>query len=130
MNLKENVMDKHVKIVGWLWIVNGALGIFLVIPGLIILNGTWSIPNTQDAVMVTIGSLCFFLPEIIADFIAGYGVLKIQNWARILVIILAIFNLVFMCWMIIPAVVSIYTLIIMFNQETAALFKGEITSVE
>ena len=130
MNLRENVMDKHVKIVGWLWIVNGALGIFLVIPGLIILNVTGSIPNTQDAVLVTIGSLCFFLPGIIADFIAGYGVLKIQNWARILVIILAIFNLVFMCVFIIPAVIGIYTLTIMFNEETKALFRGEFTPAE
>lgn len=130
MTLKENVMDKHVKIVGWLWIVNGALGIFLVISSLIILNVTGSIPNTQDAVLINIGSLCFFLPGIIADFIAGYGVLKIQKWARILVIILAIFNLVFMCVFIIPAAIGIYTLIIMFNEEAVALFNGKVAPVE
>ena len=123
-------MEKHVKIIGWLWFVNGVLGIILVLPGLAILNLTDSIPNAGDAVLVTLGSLCFFLPGIIADFVACYGLLKLQNWARILAIILAIFNLVFMCWMIIPAVVSIYTLVIMFNQETVALFKGEIASIE
>jgi len=123
-------MDKHVKIVGWLWFVNGVLGIFLVIPGLTILNLTGSIPNVGDAILVTLGSLCFFLPGIIADFVAGYGLLKFQNWARVLAIILAFFNLVFMCWMIIPAVISIYTLVIMFNQETAALFKGETAPIE
>jgi hypothetical protein len=106
------------------------LGIILVLPGLAILNLTDSIPNIGDAVLITLGSLCFFLPGIIADFVACYGLLKFQNWARILAIILAIFNLVFMCWMIIPAVVSIYTLVIMFNQETAALFKGETATIE
>jgi hypothetical protein len=118
-------MEKHVKIIGWLWFVNGVLGIILVLPGLAILNLTDSIPNAGDAVLITLGSLCFFLPGIIADFVAGFGLLKFQNWARILAIILAIFNLVFMCWMIIPAVVSIYTLVIMFNQETVSLFKGD-----
>ena len=123
-------MEKHVKIIGWLWFVNGVLGIILVLPGLVILNLTDSIPNVGDAVLVTLGSLCFFLPGIIADFVACYGLLKFQNWARILAIILAIFNLVFMCWMIIPAVVSIYTLVIMFNKETTALFKGDTASIE
>jgi len=118
-------MEKHVKIIGWLWFVNGVLGIILVLPGLAILNLTDSIPDAGDAILVTLGSLCFFLPGIIADFVAGFGLLKFQNWARILAIILAFFNLVFMCWMIIPAVVSIYTLVIMFNQETVFLFKGE-----
>ena len=54
-----------------------------------------------------------------------YGLLNFNNWARILVIILAIVNLVFMCTLILPAVLAIYTLIIMFNKETAALFKEE-----
>ena len=123
-------MEKHVKIIGWLWFLNGVLGIILVLPGLAILNLTDSLPDVGDAVLITIGSLCFFLPGIIADFVACYGLLKFQNWARILAIILAIFNLVFMCWMIIPAVVSIYTMIILFNQETVALFKGETALIE
>ena len=123
-------MEKHVKIIGWLWLVNGVLGIILVLPGLAILNLTDSIPNAGDAVLITLGSLCFFLPGIIADFLACYGLLKFQNWARILARILAIFNLVFMCWMIIPAVVSIYTLVILFNQETVVLFKGETAPIE
>jgi hypothetical protein len=86
-----------------------------------------SIPNAQDALLVTLGSLCFFLPGIIADFVAGYGLLKFRIWARILAIILAIFNILFVCLLIIPAVVGIYTLIIMFNEETKAVFRGELT---
>jgi hypothetical protein len=117
-------METHVKVVGWLWFVNGVLGLILVIPGLIFLNISGNIPNAQDALLVTVGSLCFFLPGIIADFVTGYGLLNYKPWARVLAIILAIFNLVFMCVFIIPAAISIYTLIILFNQETVALFKG------
>ena len=123
-------MDKHVKIIGWLWIVNGVIGILFLIPGLVVVNWPGNVPNAGDVMLITLGSLCFFLPGIIADFVAGFGLLRFQNWARILAIILAIFNIMFVCYLIIPAVIGIYTLIIMFNQETVALFKGEVTSVE
>lgn len=119
-------MNTHVKVVGWLWIVNGVVSFLVAISGLTIAN--LNIPNAQNSLLVTSGGLCLFLPGIIADFVAGYGLLKFHNWARILAIILAIFNLLFMCWLILPAALSIYTLIIMFNKETVALFKGEVTT--
>jgi hypothetical protein len=123
--LEENAMETHVKVVGWLWIVNGVFSILGLLTGLGILNLTDSIPNASDAVLVTAGALCFFLPGMIADFVAGYGVLQYRNWGRILVIILAIFNLVFLCYLILPAVLGIYTLYVMYNEETKALFAGE-----
>lgn len=118
-------MDRHVRILGWLWIVNGVLSILGLITGLGILNLTESIPNASDAFLVTGGGLCFFLPGMIADFVAGWGVLQYKNWGRILAVILAIFNILFLCWLVIPAVLGIYTLVIMFNEETKALFASE-----
>ena len=115
-------MQTHVKIVGWLWIIYGLLGLFTVMPGIVITN--IYTPNASDAVLVTVGSLCFFLPGIIAAFIAGYGLLEFRNWGRILAIILAVFNLVLLCFLILPAALGIYTLIIMFNDETKSLFNG------
>jgi hypothetical protein len=35
-----------------------------------------------------------------------------------------------MCWLILPAALAIYTLIIMFNEEAKALFRGEGTPAE
>ena len=119
-------MDTHVKVVGWLWIVNGVVSILMLISGLTIMNWAGDL-DAGDALLVTSGALCFFLPGMIADFAAGYGVLQYKNWARILAIILAVFNLVFLCFFILPAVLGIYTLIIMFNKDTVALFKGEVT---
>jgi hypothetical protein len=77
-------MDTHVKVVGWLWIVYGVVSILMFIPGLIIANLGGNIPNSQDALLVTLGLLCIFLPGIIADFLAGYGLLNYKGWARIL----------------------------------------------
>jgi hypothetical protein len=35
-----------------------------------------------------------------------------------------------MCWLILPAALAIYTLIVMFNEETKALFNGEAPPAE
>ena len=118
-------MNTHVKVIGWLWIANGVVSILMVVFGLIIANV--NIPSAQDSILVTSGVLCCFIPGIIADFAAGFGLLKYMSWARILAIILAIINLFLPP---IGTAVGIYTLIIMFNEEAKSLFNGEGTPAE
>lgn len=119
-------MKTHVQIIGWLWIAWGIVSMVMVIVGLIIANV--NIPNPQDSILVTSGVLCLFIPGTIADFAAGYGLLQYQSWARILAIILSIINLVFLCSLILPAALAIYTLIVMFNGEAKALFNGQVAT--
>jgi len=115
-------MDKHVKIVGWLWIVNGVASVLMAIIGLTVINWPGMIPEARDSILASTGALCFFLPGIIAYVVTGYGLLKYKSWARILAIILAILNLILFP---IGTLIGIYTLVIMFNKETEALFRGE-----
>ena len=117
-------MDTHVKIVGWMWIVSGLVGTFLLAIGLLIFSALDICPDPDDFFYVTLGALCLFLPGIIVDFVSGIGLLRFQNWARILAILLSIFNLVFLWYLVIPALMGIYTLVIMFNREAKALFQG------
>ena len=112
-------MDKHVKVVGWLWIGWGVVSILMGIIGLIIVN--LNIPGQKDAILVTGGSVCFLVPGIVADFVAGLGLLKYKAWARILAIILGVITLIVFP---IGTVVGVYTLVIMLNKETVALLKG------
>jgi hypothetical protein len=121
-------MDTHVKVVGWLWIAYGVVSILLVVFGLIALN--LNIPGQLESILFSSGILCFFIPLIAADFAAGLGLLEYKSWARILAIIMAVINLIFMCALILPAALAIYTLIIMFNEEAKALFSGENTPSE
>ena len=118
-------MDTHIKVVGWLWIAIAILGILI---GIIVLVVVFmNIPGEQDSLLVSVGILlCCIVPGFIANILAGYGVLKHKNWARILVIILAIINLFGFP---IGTALGVYTLIIMFNEETKALFSGQITPV-
>ncbi len=120
-------MNTQVKIVGWLWILNGMLSILMAIIGLAVINWPGIVPNPRDSLLASTGALCFFLPGIIAYIVAGYGLLKYKSWARILAIILAILNLILFP---IGTALGIYTLVIMFNDETKALFRGEGTPVE
>lgn len=110
-------MVNQVKVVGWLWLANGVVGILLLITGLIISNTF--IPGAQDAAIVTFGSLCFFVPGIVADFLIGYGMFNYKSWARILAIIFSIINLPIFP---IGTALGIYTLVIMFNKDVEALF--------
>jgi len=115
-------MNTHVKILGWLWIANGVLSICMAISSLVIFNWPGTIPNASDSLLVSVGSLCFFIPGIIAYAVAGYGLLNYKGWARILAIILAILNLILFP---IGTALGIYTLVIMFNDEAKALFNGQ-----
>lgn len=111
-------MDTHVKAVGWLWILNGLLSVFMAIIGVVILNLT--VDDGGTAVLASTGAVCFFLPGVIAYILAGYGLLNHKGWARILAIILAILNLILFP---IGTALGIYTLWVMFNDEAEALFE-------
>jgi len=127
INIKENGMKTHLKLVGWLWIANGLLSILMAIIGLTVINWHRVIPSAGDSILASIGALCFFLPGVIAYVLAGYGLLKYKSWARILAIILAILNLILFP---IGTALGIYTLVIMFNDEAEALFNGEVTTAD
>jgi len=120
-------MNTNVKVVGWLWIANGALSILMLLIGLLVINWPGLIPNARDSFLASFGALCFFLPGVIAYILAGFGLLKYMSWARILAIILAILNLILFP---IGTALGIYTLVIMFNDEAEALFRGESSPVE
>jgi len=113
-------MDTHVRVVGWLWIINGLLSVLMAIIGLVIIN--LSVVDTGvDALLASFGVLCFFIPGIIAYGLAGYGLLKYKSWARILAIILALLNLILFP---IGTLIGIYTLWVMFNDEAEAFFEA------
>ncbi|MGC9358370.1 MAG: hypothetical protein ACP5GX_10900 [Anaerolineae bacterium] len=90
-------MTDHVKIIGWLYIVLGVLG--LIGAGILfaILLGSGLISGDDTAIMVTsivgivIGGIVAMLS--LPGVIGGWGLLKYRPWARVLVLILAAFNL-------------------------------------
>jgi len=117
-------MDTHVKVIGWLYIVLGILGILsaLCVGGIIAGGGLLS--QEQEAIAATsivaivLGGLLLLIS--IPNIIVGVGLVKFKSWARILAIIIGILNLFNFP---IGTALGIYTLVIMFNSETPPVFE-------
>jgi hypothetical protein len=118
-------MDAHVKVLGWLWIIMGALGLIGAFCAFVSIAGGGLISGDQDALIATsitataIGAFVFLIS--IPNIIAGIGLLKYKSWARILAIILAVLNLFAFP---IGTALGIYTLWALLNKETAPLFES------
>lgn len=124
MNQQDS--ETHVKIVAWLHIVLSALGLLVTALVLIVFLGIGLVLATTDeaeamgifAVIATVVGV-FLLLVSVPGLIGGIGLLKQQNWARILVLILSVlqlFNVPF------GTAVGIYSLWALTRDETAALF--------
>jgi hypothetical protein len=126
-------MDTHVKVVAWLWIISGALGIIGALCFGASTVGGGLISQDETAILVTsiVSLACgsFIFLESVIEIIAGIGLFKYRSWARILAIILGILNL-FAFPLVLPLLLGIYTLWVMFNKETQLLFASEPDSFE
>lgn len=121
-------MNKHVKILGYLYIAFSSLalaGCFLVYAiyaGSMTTLGILNEDSTLIAITGAIGALFFLIVLIptLPGILAGYGLLKNKPWARVLTIIMGILYL-----MAVPVgtALGIYTLWVLFNEESKSCFK-------
>ncbi len=127
-------MKKHITVVGAIHIGFGIIGLVAAFTVLIILVGTGllvlsiegdELPLTilaSVAVFVTLFLAVLSIPELIG----GIGVLKYKNWARYLVLIIAVLNLFNIP---VGTAVGIYSIWVLMQDEAESLFTAE-TSVE
>jgi len=116
-------MDEHIKILGILYIAFSALGLIAAFVLFVIITGGGLITGDNTAITITtiVGTaiaailLVFSAPGIIG----GMGLLKRQSWARVLVLVLGIINLVNIPF---GTALGIYTIWVLTNKETEALF--------
>jgi len=116
-------METNVKILAWLHIVLGILGLLLgcFFIALVMTAGLFSGDRTAMGVFTLIGVIGVALTMLFSapGIIAGVGLLQFRSWARVLALVLAFFNL-----LAVPhgTVFGIYTLVSLLNTETALLF--------
>ena len=122
-------MEKHVTILGVLYIAFSSLGILAAIIVFVVIAGGGLLSGELKAIAITasVGStIAFFLALVsIPGIIGGIGMLKRKSWARILVMILGFLNLLNIP---IGTVVGIYTIWVLMKDETARLFASELRS--
>ena len=125
-------MTTHVKVLGVLYIVFGALGVcaalFLGLSLGIAGGVVGTAADVEDAAVALpiIGIagtalVVFLLAVSLPGLVTGIGLLKFQPWARIVGIVLAAINLISFPF---GTALGIYGLWVLLNKETEALFGG------
>lgn len=125
-------MLQHVKILGILHIVFGALGILVALGLLILFGGLAGVigsaaqPEDRAAaagVLGIIGAIAFFVVLILSlpGLIAGIGLLKFRPWARILGIVVSALDLIHVPF---GTALGVYGLWVLLSNETEALFRS------
>lgn len=117
-------MEKHINIVATIQIIFSILGFFVGVLGFFVLQVIGEISGDHDAhlVLSIIGTvaLIFFAVLSIPGFIAGLGLLKRKEWARVLSLILSVLDLFNFP---IGTAIGIYTIWVLSNKEVAMEFR-------
>lgn len=129
-------MRDHVKILGILHIVFGAIGIAIGLIILLVFGGLAGIVGvagdtgdtdraTGMAVLSIIGVVIFLFTLLLSvpSLIAGIGLLKYRSWARILTIVLSAIDLLHIP---LGTLLGIYGLWVLLSPETEALFRAPV----
>ncbi len=119
-------MEEHVKVLGILYIAFSALGLILAFLAFVAITGGGLISGDDTAITVTsiVGTSVAGILVLISapGIIGGMGLLKKQSWARVLVLVLGIINLINIPF---GTALGIYTIWVLTNKETEALFQKE-----
>ena len=118
-------MEKHVNLVGILWITYGALNFLIALFFFLLFLGISFIPDIEvgtsiilRVVATSLFSMSFLFT--VPNIIGGIWLIKRREWARILILIFAFLNIFVFP---IGTALSAYTLVILFNNEVVQLFK-------
>ena len=122
-------MAQHVKILGILHIVFGALGVLGAVVVLLIFGGLTAFMNAQNAgdlpapILGLIGGIAFvaILVFSVPGLIIGIGLIQFRPWARIAGIILSALDLLGFPF---HTILGIYGLWVLLNRETEQMFLG------
>ena len=118
-------MATHVKILGWLHLVFGAFGVLgaFAVMGGTMLGGffTGSLGGMIGLSMIGTFAAVIIIAYAIPGLLAGYGLLRFAPWARILTIVLALFELIRFPF---GTCLGVYSLWVLLSADGAALFSG------
>jgi len=116
-------MRQHVPILGWCFIVYHAIVALVGIAIGLIVSGAGVISGEREAMFITgtVGVAIAALLIVISlpGIIAGVGLLKYQQWARIMAIIIGVLHLLSFPF---GTALGVYTLYVLLNPEAPSIF--------
>jgi hypothetical protein len=118
-------MPDHVKIIGILWIVFGALSLFGALVIFLILMGASLIPDMGEIAPGILRFVGFVVSSFLAllgvpKIIGGLGLLKGLEWARILVLVVSFLSLINIPF---GTALGVYSIVVLFDKETVKVFQ-------
>lgn len=121
-------MDKHIQLIGILWIVYGGITFLAGMVGFFLLFGISMFPDVQAGApgilrLVALAVLFFVAILAIPKIIGGFFLLKKKEWSRILVLVLSFLSLFNFP---LGTALGIYSLVILLNQDTVRLFEPQV----
>jgi len=118
-------METHIKVISWLYIILGGLGLLGAAILILLVAGGGLISGDQTAILVTtlvsviLGGAIILIS--VPGIIAGIGLLRYRPWARILALVLGILNLPGFP---VGTILGIYTIWALLDDESAGLFES------
>jgi hypothetical protein len=118
-------MEKHVNLIGILWIVSGALGVLVALLIWGLLFGLSFLPELEpDAPVIMrwigFGFGIFIGLLAVPKILAGIGMLKRAEWGRVLTLIVSFLSLLEVP---LGTALAVYSLVILMRDETIKLFR-------
>jgi len=118
-------VEQHIRILGWLYVVFGALGI-LVGVFVFLVMGIAGAASGEAGAALAAGGIGLFVALLIAvmslpSVIAGWGLLKRKSWSRMLAIVLGAISLISIP---IGTALGIYTIWALTKPESQALLNA------
>jgi hypothetical protein len=122
-------MESHVKVLGWLNVMFGGLGVllsFAVLGGIVAVSSLFGIGGEEALLpihiiaivggIITLFTLLLSLPALLL----GYGLLNLRPWARILGLVMSGLSLFHIP---IGTALALYSFWVLLKPETEALFR-------
>jgi hypothetical protein len=121
-------MNKHVKLLGALFIIWGAMGLVALLTLIILAIIGTGLLAFEDAraglIMGSLGLIVIFVAAIasLPNIFAGLGLIRYQNWGRVLAIVLSFLNLFAFP---LGSAMGIYGLWVLFQPEVVQAFRPQ-----
>ena len=121
--IDQESMKTHITILGWLNIADGIVTMLIGALGFMFLTGIGFVSGKPEAagVLALVGttSALFMFAVGFPSLLAGIGLLREENWGRILTIIVSFLNLV---WIPVGTALGLYGLWVLLRQEATDYF--------
>ena len=117
-------MDKHIAIVGYLFVAFGIIGIVGAVVLFITIAGGGLISGEREAIAITatVASVLSALLLLLSlpALIGGIGLLRRANWARVLILVLSFVNLLNIPF---GTILGIYAIWVLLSDRSVAHFQ-------